>query len=125
MDTARLLTVDEAATKLGMTSFQVYRRLQRGDLAYTSGGRHGSQYMIDSGDLEKYIEAGQPLSAPKQPPSIYYTVPQAAALTGLTCESVRNLCLDGTLRFVRGEGKNGHFRIFKADVQAFIAEHAN
>lgn len=118
----RLLNAHEIAEQTGMTVHQVYRRLKRGDIPSTMGGLRGQQYMVRETDLQRYVDAGKPLSAPKRDGSML-TVPQVAQLTGFTEETVRRLCYSGVLGYVRGAGRCGHLRIYTTSVNAYMAQY--
>lgn len=113
------LTVEQVAKALGLSEAQVYRRIRRGDLAAALGGWLGKEYFIAAEDLAEYIEAGQPLTSPAREKKML-TVPDVAAMTGFTKDTVRRLCYEGKLLFVRGNGANGHLRIPIESVKAYM-----
>ncbi len=121
MDTTSMLTVPQVAERLGLSVHQVYRRMERGDLPHTLGGRHGRQYLVDDATLQDYIDAGQPLSFPSRD-KVMLTASEVAALTGYSTETVRKMCYEGRLPFVRGSGRNGHLRIPREAVDAFLRQ---
>lgn len=123
MDDARLLTANEVADRLGLTVHQVYRRMRRGDLAYTTDGPHRSTYYVTADALQRYIDAGQRLSKPKRDQSML-SVPQVAAKLNYTDETVRRLCYDGKLAFTKGAGRNGHLRIPREALDAYLGENS-
>lgn len=113
------LTVPEVAEILGLTTGQVYRRLVRGDIPHTMGGIRRQQYFVNESDLQKYIEAGAPLTIPRRDTSML-SVPQAALLLGFTDETIRKMCYEGKLVYVRGPGRRGHLRIARASVDGYL-----
>jgi excisionase family DNA binding protein len=121
MATTVMLTAHEVADRLGMSVHRVYRRLERGDIPFVYGGRHGRQYLVDSDALEKYIDAGQPLGFPERNKSML-SASEVAALTGYSAETVRKLCYEGKMAYVRGSGRTGHLRIPREAVDAFLSE---
>lgn len=123
MDDARLLTANEVAETLGLTVHQVYRRMRRGDLAYTTDGPARSTYYVQPADLQAYIEAGQPISKPRRDSSMM-SVPEVAAKLNFTDETVRRLCYDGKLQYTKGSGRNGHLRIPRASFDAYLGENS-
>jgi excisionase family DNA binding protein len=118
-----LLTADQVAERLGLTVHQVYRRLRRGDLPYTADGPQPGKYYVTPEDLQVYIDKGQPLSRPRRDPSMM-SVPQVAELLSFTDETVRRLCYEGKLSYVKGTGSNGHLRIPRRSVQQYLATTA-
>jgi excisionase family DNA binding protein len=121
METSRPLNAEQVAERLGLTVHQVYRRLHRGDIPSTLGGRQGKQYFVSSEDLDAYIEAGQPLSEPARWADDTLTVPQVAMMTGLTCDKVRQLCQSKRLDAIRGAGtRTPQYRIFRSSVVDFL-----
>lgn len=122
MDTKNMLTVPEVAERLGLSAHQVYRRLSRGDIPSELGGARGQQYLVDAEVLEDYIAAGQPLSMAKRERSML-GVPEVARMTGFTVEAVRKMCETGKFEYERGAGKNGHYRIKRSSVDAYMTRH--
>lgn len=116
-----MLTVAQVAERLGLTAHQVYRRLSRGDIASVMGGMRQQQYFVRPDDLQQYIDAGQPLSVPKRD-RMMMTVPEVARVTGFTRETVRRLCYEGQLEFVRGPSRNGHLRIPRHSVNVYMTQ---
>lgn len=122
-DGERVLNVHEVAERAGLTVHQVYRRLKRGDIPATFGGSRNQQYQVRVADLDAYMSAGQPLSQPKRDMSML-KVPDVARMTGFTDETVRRLCYEGRLEYVRGAGTRGHLRIYRDSVMAYLARNA-
>lgn len=120
MDDARLLTVAEVAERLSCSTHQVYRRISRGDIKAQQIMRRQLQYRISEAELERYIAAGGGLTAPV-PARDMMRVPEVAQRLGFTVETVRRLCYQGRLPYVRGAGEHGHLRIPRAAVDDFIA----
>lgn len=118
-----MLTAEQVADRLGLTRHQVYRRLTRGDLPSVMGGHRGKQYYVRPSDLQAYIDAGQPLSNAARDAS-WMAVPEVARLTGFTPETVRRMCYEGRLEFVRGSGANGHLRIRRDSVDVYLSVYS-
>lgn len=122
-DNAQRLSTPEVAQKLGLTVHQVYRRMHRGDIAYTVGPRGGHQYLVHPDELQRYIDAGQQLTAPKNSDPNYLTVGETARRLGFAPETIRRFCLEGKLVYLRGRGHNGQYRVTRESVAAFEAEY--
>lgn len=122
MNSTGMLGPKEVAARLGLSVHQVYRRLARGDIASCKGGWMNKQRLVAEADLQAYIDAGQPFSAPKRDTSML-SVPEVAQLTGFTNDTVRRLCREGVLAYVQGSGKNGHLRIRRESLQRYLSEH--
>lgn len=118
-----MLTVPEIAQRLGLTTGQVYRRLARGDMPSTMGGIRRQQYFVKPEDLQAYIDAGQPLTVPRRDRSMM-SVPEVSRATGFTDETVRKLCYEGRLGYVRGPGANGHLRIQRDSVEQYLSMYS-
>lgn len=127
MDNPALLTVQEVAEKLGMSKYRVYRRIHRGDIPSKPSRAGNSHYLVAPEDLDAYIAAGgeaKTLSEPKIAPSPYLTTAEAAQLTGFTVETIRTMCYEGRLPFIRTGGKaRGHLRIPRVAVQELLNSH--
>lgn len=115
MDHASHVTVTQAAERLGISRYQVYRRITRGDLPATKVRGTGIHWTIKEEDLTDYIAAGgaQVLSAPREVARDDDTlrVPEVAILTGYSAETIRRMCRDGSLPYQKGTGLKGHFHI--------------
>lgn len=120
MDDTGMLTAPEVAEVLGLSLAQVYRRLERGDIAHEFGGWRGRQYMVSRAALQEYIDAGQPLGFPQRN-KVMLSASEVASLTGYSAETVRKLCHEGKLAHVRGSGRNGHLRIPREAVDEFLS----
>lgn len=109
------VNVAQAASRLGISKYQVYRRIMRGDLAAEKVRGTGIHWMIKEEDLAAYIAAGgaQVLSAPREIPrdDDALRVPEVAMLTGYSAETIREMCHDGMIPHTKGRGHKGHFRI--------------
>jgi excisionase family DNA binding protein len=117
-----LLTVPQVAEATGLSTHQVYRRLQRGDLPSVPDidGQH--DYLVHVDDLRTWVDAGMPLSRPRRDPSTMH-VPEVARLTGFSDATIRRLCQEGRLEYYRGAGKAGRYRILRSSVQDFIGRN--
>lgn len=115
-----LLTVGEVADQLGLTTDQVYRRIHAGHLRAKRVRGWKTRYLVEPGALTAYLEGGGDVSLDILP---MLRVSQVAHLTGFSLETVRQLCENGHLDYVRGVGrggKPGHYRISRASVDAYL-----
>jgi excisionase family DNA binding protein len=119
MSDGDFLTIDDIVAELGLTYPQVYRRLRRGVIPATRGGQNGLQWLVHRNDLKAYVEAGQPLTPPPRP-GLLLSVPQVAAMTGMTSNRVRQLCQMGRFEVRRGPHENSHIRILRSSVDAYM-----
>lgn len=124
MDNAALLTVEQVAEKLGISKHRVYRRIHRGDIPAKPSRAGNAHFLVDPDDLQRYIAAGQGasrLSEPKIAPSPMMSTTEVAQATGLAVETIRAMCYEGRLPFVRTGGKSrGHLRIPRDAVNAML-----
>lgn len=116
MDDNASVTVTQAAERLGVSRYQVYRRILRGDLPAHKVRMVNVHWMIRESDLAVYIAAGgaEVLSAPREELHVgddTMRVPEAAILTGFSAETIRRMCHDGMLPYTKGRGQKGQFRI--------------
>jgi len=118
MNSNGLLTVAEAAEQLGITRYQVYRRIARGNLPAVPAQAGNVHYLISQADVDKYIAAGGAhfINPPRLPETDMMRVPEVAILTGFTAESIRRMCRDGTLPSQKGAGRKGQYRIPRSAV---------
>lgn len=125
LDPARNYTAHEVAEALGISVDKVYRRINRGDLPANLVRERSVHYRVRGADLLEYIEAGQSdkLSPPKQGDQQMLGVPEVARMTGFAVETVRRMCYDGRLPYVRGASERGHLRIPRAAVQELLGRH--
>lgn len=121
-ETPRILTVQEAAERLGCTIHKVYRRIYRGDLPAELVQTQWAHYRITEADLEAYIAAGGPdrLSTPRRY-SGYMSASEVANLTGMTPERIRNLCKLGKLSYHR-TGKGGQYQIVRESAMELLEQ---
>lgn len=124
MTDAALLTVKDVAEKLGITTFRVYRRIQRGDLKTTPARRRNLQFLIHPADLQAYLDAGGEavLSSPRRfnDPD-WITTGEAAKRTGMTMETIRAMCYAGQLQYTRGAGAGGRLRVSSASIDELLS----
>lgn len=113
----------QVAERLGLTLHQVYRRLQRGDIPYTTGGPTGAAYLVQEEDLQAYIDAGQPLSAPGADQSTL-SVRETAEVLGLPFDRIKAMCRKGVLEHTRAGRTRSHLRIFRSAVERYMRESA-
>lgn len=121
MDEHAQVTVTQAAKRLGISRYQVYRRIMRGDLRATKSRNSNIHWVINTKDLDNYIAAGgaDVLSEPRPLPRLDDTlrVPEVALLTGYSAETIRRMCRDGSLPYRKGTGRKGHFHIPRSAVE--------
>jgi len=115
MDNDALLTVAEVAEQLGISRYQVYRRIQRGNLPSQQARKGNLHYLVRQSDVHAYNAAGgaNVMNAARLTEDYEPTlrVAQVAILTGFSAETVRHLCREGRLPSVKGYGPRGQYRI--------------
>lgn len=120
-----LLTVPEVAARLGLNTDQVYRRIHSGHLRARRVLGWKTRYLVEPDAIRAYLDAGGQVNVDILP---MLRASQVAEITGFTPETVRQLCEDGHLEFVRGPGRGGrpgHYRISRASVERYLnAQHA-
>lgn len=123
MDRNDFLTVKEVAESLGISRYQVYRRIVRGDLKATEARQGNVHYLISTQALADYIAAGggDVLSPPRHPDATLLRVSQVALETGFSAESIRQMCIEGRISYTRGRGPKGHYRIPRSAVDDLLA----
>jgi excisionase family DNA binding protein len=106
-------TVEEAAARLGLSRHQVYRLIASQQLPASLEAAGKLRYLITPVDLEEYESAAQTrrMVGGGNRPQAMLRVPDVAAMLGFSQETVRRMCNEGDLPYVRGRGKGGHFRI--------------
>ena len=116
-------TVKEAADLLGISRYQVYRRIVRGDLKATQARTGNIHYLISRQAIADYIAAGggDVLTPPRLLGPEMMRVSEVAIETGYSVEAIRGMCADGTLPCVRGVGPRGHFRIPREAVDELLS----
>lgn len=123
MDNNASVTVAQAAERLGVSRYQVYRRIMRGDLPASKVNSDNVHYEISEKDLTEYIAAGggRVLSPPRIEADIdddTMRVPEVAILTGYSAETIRRMCHEGKLPHTKGRGLKGQFRIPRSALDA-------
>lgn len=123
MNTENLYTVREVSDILGISRYQVYRRIVRGDLPaieYRQGNIH---YMITEKALQEYQLAGggDVLTAPRPVDPGMMRVSQVALETGYSVETIRQMCHDGRIPCTKGRGDKGHYRIPRSAIEDMLA----
>lgn len=119
------MTVAQAAVRLGISRYQVYRRIMRGDLPATKVNSDNVHYEITEKDLAAYIAAGggRVLSPPRveaRRDDDTMRVPEVAMLTGYSAEAIRRMCHEGTLPHSKGTGPKGQFRIPRSALESIM-----
>ena len=94
MDQPARLSVTQAAERLGISKYQVYRRIMRGDLPARKIQASNVHWVIAEKDLDAYIAAGggEVLSPPRvdeRADADNMRVPEVAMLTGYSAETIR------------------------------------
>lgn len=122
MPETALLTVPEVAGRLGITTYRVYRRIQRGDLKASLSRQGNVQYLVAADELQRYIDAGG--SAVLTPPQRvdnddWMSTGSVAMLTGYSPEAIRKMCYQGQLKYSRG-ARGSHLRICRASVESLL-----
>ncbi len=128
-DFPALFTVEEVAEKLGISKYQVYRRIDRGDLKATRfrrrvGNTHSS-LLVTEQSLNAYIAEGGPkvLSPPRRPVTPWMSTREVSEVTGYDQKRIRELCLSDALVYRRGNGNRGQYWIFRDSVNAMISDN--
>jgi len=116
MDQPARLSVTQAAERLGISRYQVYRRIMRGDIPARKIQASNVHWVIAEKDLDAYIAAGggEILSPPRvdaRRDDGTMRVPEVAMLTGYSAETIRRMCHEGKLQHTKGRGPKGQFRI--------------
>lgn len=127
MDNPALLTVEQVAEKLGISKYRVYRRIHRGDIPSVPSRAGNSHFLVSEEDLNNYIAAGggaNTLSSPKLARNPMMSTSEVAIATGFSVETVRQMCYEGRLPYVKGGGKQrGHLRIPRVAVEELLNTH--
>lgn len=123
MNAETLYTVREVADILGISRYQIYRRIVRGDLPaieYRQGNIH---YMITGKALAEYQLAGggDVLTPPRPTQPQMMRVSQVAIETGYSVETIRQMCADGRIPCTKGRGDKGHYRIPRSAIEDMLA----
>lgn len=108
-----MLTVAQVASQLGITRYQVYRRITRGNLPATYAQQGSNHYLIRQSAVDTYIDAGGPLfiNPGRTDDDGMLRVPEVAIATGYPAEVIREMCRDGRLPAEKGLGLKGQYRI--------------
>ena len=119
------VTVAQAAIRLGISRYQVYRRILRGDLPATKVNSDTVHYEISEKDLDEYITAGggRVLSPPRGELDCddeTMRVPEVALLTGFSAEAIRRMCHEGKIPYTKGHGQKGQFRIPRSALAEYV-----
>lgn len=113
MDDTRLVSVAEAADRLGMSKWQVYRRIERGDIKAELKNKPTARYMIPESELT----SPKPDLSPPSTPALLMRVGEVAAMTGLTTSSIRRLCQQGMLPTAPRPTERSQYRIPRSAVE--------
>jgi excisionase family DNA binding protein len=120
---AQWLRIDEVVERLGLTRHQVYRRIGSGQLPASVERGDKLRYVVSEEDLEKYLADGGSNRRMGRQFGEILRVPDVAAVLGFTAETVRRMCLNGDLAYVRGSGPRAQYRIPRASVNAYLTRH--
>jgi excisionase family DNA binding protein len=121
------VTVKQAAECLGVSKYQVYRRILRGNIpAHLVLDRHPPRWLIRQADLDEYIAAGgaEVLTPPRkihEDEDGTLGAPEVAMITGYSAETIRRMCNEGKLTHTRGPGPKGRFRIPRDAVEKMLS----
>lgn len=123
MEESTTLSSVDAAKKLGITKWQLYRRIARGDIKATLSRRGNVHYTIESADLDAYIAAGPAtdLSPINPPTSPMMGVNEAAQMLGFANDTIRRMCQAGRLPYIKGKGGKGQYRIPRKAVEDMLS----
>jgi excisionase family DNA binding protein len=124
MHNEELLTVRQVAEQLGISKYQVYRRIVRGDLPAQQARNGNVHYLIRAQALRQYIAAGgaDVLSSPRADNQGMLRASEVAQITGFSVEAIRRMCKEGRLAHIRGAGPKGHLRIPNSAVDALLSD---
>jgi excisionase family DNA binding protein len=121
VDNSALLTVKDVSQELGLSKYQVYRRIVRGDLKAVRAHRGNLHYVVTREDLDAYKAAGgDGLTNPRVDSGGMLRVSDVAMMTGFTVDTVRRMCYAGRLPYVKGRGERGHLRIPREAVEEML-----
>jgi excisionase family DNA binding protein len=109
-----LLTVAEAADRMQISRFTLYRMIQNGHLPATRT-RGRTSLLIDPDDLDIAF-APVPARIPVKP---YYAPHEVADILGCHVDTVRHLVNTGTLKATRAPGRSSRMRIDIESVNAY------
>lgn len=115
----------EAAEILGISLYQVYQRMRRGDLPYRFNGR---TCVIDRDDVEGLkTRIVHPYSPTLRPPQVEssLSVAETSRLTGLPPTTIRKLCYTGVLGYRRADGQTSYLHIDRRSVERYIASYTD
>lgn len=124
IDDDGLLSVQEVSKRLGISKYQVYRRITRGDLAALQVRGGSVHYLVPEAALRDYIAAGGAniLTPPRRDFQEWVPVSKVAELTGFSRAAIRRMCIKGTLPHTRGKGKRGHLRVERDAVMLLMRQ---
>jgi excisionase family DNA binding protein len=125
MEQRNTYTVPEVADKLGISKHRVYRRIHRGDIPVVPARAGSIRFLIPADALDRYITAGQgilQLTGPRIDAKPMLSTSEAAIATGYSVETIREMCYDGRLPFIKGKGERGHLRIPRDAVDGHTVE---
>lgn len=113
MTDSTVLNVEQAAELLGISKWQLYRRIDRGNLKAIRSRRGTEHYEILKADLDAYIAAGggDVLDPKDREDDEMLRVGEVARITGFAPETIRRMCYAGRLPYVKGAGIKGQLRV--------------
>lgn len=126
MTAKHLLSLQEISDRTGLSYYQVYRRVVRGDLAAVAGSLDNGKYLVEEAELAAWIDAGMPMTSPrryKQHPDTV-SVSDVARATGYTPETVRRLCHEKAFEWFQPGGSRSPMFISRASFEAFMNQLA-
>jgi excisionase family DNA binding protein len=124
-----LLTVEEVAEKLGISKYQVYRRIDRGDLRVTPFRRQRPEWkhprlLIAAQEVQEYTAAGRHLTYVPKMPGEWMSTREVGEVLGISPDRVRELCNEGALVWRKGRGVRGQYRVRRDSVNSMLNSDA-
>jgi excisionase family DNA binding protein len=122
VDDKTFLTVGEVAEILGLSKYQVYRRIARGNLKAQRAHDNNVHYVVAREDVDAYVAAGGIALTQVSPDTTgsMLRVSDVATMTGYSPDAIRKLCKSGRLPHVKGDGPRGHVRIPRDAVEEML-----
>lgn len=115
-----MLTVTEAAARLNISRFTLYRMIQNGAVpAVRTRGRN--RVLVDPAALDAVMTPVAARPSPQVPDhQPFLTATEVAGMLRCGVETVRKMVNEGVLRAARNPGKNSHMRIHADSVSEYL-----
>jgi excisionase family DNA binding protein len=116
--------IEDLAEHTGFSRYQLYRRIQSGQLPATLDRTGKLKYLVRDSDVQRYLvpaQEGGEVGIPERAGEML-RIPDVAAMLGFTAETVRRMCDRGDLSHVRGSGPRGHYRIARTAVDEYLTK---